>query len=48
MDPVDVERGEGVEEDGGGDVRLTCNELKKLELAIFLTENALAGDFSSH
>ena len=27
VDPVEVERGDGVEEDGGGDVRLTCNEL---------------------
>ena len=32
MDPVEVERGDGVEEDGGGGVRLTCNELKKLSI----------------
>ena len=34
VDPVEVERGDGVDDEGGGDVRLTCNEFEKL--AIFL------------
>ena len=29
MDPVEVERGDGVDDEGGGDVRLTCNELRE-------------------
>lgn len=33
VEPVEVERGDGVDEEGGGDVtRLTCNEFHKLAL----------------